>query len=201
MREVLRKEGRAAETGVRQAIHLCRGHFKDYHYRSGRGLFGRTHGLYWWDMQVRGMRRPGQSRRDMKCRRRRSCSASRLWIAGEGTRRRGMWVGGKWGRRTGWCGYTRSGCARGPARRDRDGGASSRGAPRRSCNAGRIPAQPFLALAFALEAVVFAVVVTPWVDMVAQLAGTVPAASGTPVTPSWTFMVGAKETWSKRARM
>ena len=52
MREVLRKEGRAAETGIRQAIHLCRGHFKDY--RSGRGLFGRTHGLYWWDMQVRG---------------------------------------------------------------------------------------------------------------------------------------------------
>lgn len=52
MRGVLRREGRSAETGIRQAIHLCRGHFKDY--RSGRGLFGRTHGLYWWDMQVRG---------------------------------------------------------------------------------------------------------------------------------------------------
>lgn len=38
------------EHGV--ALHLMRGHFKDY--RAGAGLFGRHNGLYWWGAALRG---------------------------------------------------------------------------------------------------------------------------------------------------
>lgn len=38
--------------GVMKAMHLCRGHFKDY--RDGAGLFGRTKGMFWWDSTLRG---------------------------------------------------------------------------------------------------------------------------------------------------
>lgn len=38
--------------GVLKALHLCRGHFKDY--REGAGLFGKTRGMFWWDASVRG---------------------------------------------------------------------------------------------------------------------------------------------------
>lgn len=51
MREILRTEGRAEEVGLKRSLHLCRGHFKDY--REG-GLFGKHHGLYWWEPHVRG---------------------------------------------------------------------------------------------------------------------------------------------------
>lgn len=51
MKEVLRREGNIEKTGLKQALHICRGHFKDYR---ERGLFGRNKGLYWWDQQVRG---------------------------------------------------------------------------------------------------------------------------------------------------
>lgn len=53
MKRVLRGEGRSREGGLRQAMHICRGHFKDYR---KKGMFGKeTHkGIYWWDMHVRG---------------------------------------------------------------------------------------------------------------------------------------------------
>jgi hypothetical protein len=35
-----------------KALHLCRGHFKDY--RDSAGLFGKHQGLFWWDMHARG---------------------------------------------------------------------------------------------------------------------------------------------------
>ena len=58
MRRILRSEGRSHETGLRRAMHICRGHFKDYR---ERGLFGKeTHkGIYWWDMHVRGSAKDG----------------------------------------------------------------------------------------------------------------------------------------------
>ncbi len=44
------------ETGLsgysRRAASIVRGHFKDY--RNGGGLFGKLHGLYWWDQQMQG---------------------------------------------------------------------------------------------------------------------------------------------------
>jgi hypothetical protein len=36
---------------AKRAMHIVRGHFKDYR---EAGLFGRYHGIYWWDMAVRG---------------------------------------------------------------------------------------------------------------------------------------------------
>ena len=52
MKEVLRKQGRVEQNGLPKALHLCRGHFKDY--RNSAGLFGKHKGLFWWDMHARG---------------------------------------------------------------------------------------------------------------------------------------------------
>jgi len=52
MKKILRTEGRIEEIGLNKALHICRGHFKDY--REGGGLFGKHKGLYWWDSHVRG---------------------------------------------------------------------------------------------------------------------------------------------------
>jgi len=55
MRKVIRRpDGEEPQTvgETKQALHLVRGHFKDY--RDGRGLFGRQHGLWWWESQARG---------------------------------------------------------------------------------------------------------------------------------------------------
>lgn len=43
---------------IQKALHICRGHFKDY--RDGGGLFGRYHDIYWWDMHVRGTETAGK---------------------------------------------------------------------------------------------------------------------------------------------
>jgi hypothetical protein len=53
LREALRRESGNDEKGngevrdIARAAHLRRGHFADY--QEGRGLFGRYHGLYWFD--------------------------------------------------------------------------------------------------------------------------------------------------------
>jgi hypothetical protein len=39
-------------------LHICRGHFKDY--RHGRGLFGKLHGIWWWESFARGNRDVGK---------------------------------------------------------------------------------------------------------------------------------------------
>jgi hypothetical protein len=54
LKQILRQEGRSNEVGVQKALHICRGHFKDY--REGRGLFGRYHQLVWTPSVVRGTR-------------------------------------------------------------------------------------------------------------------------------------------------
>lgn len=41
-----------ASGSTKNAMHLCRGHFKDF--REGNGLFGKHRDLYWWDLHVRG---------------------------------------------------------------------------------------------------------------------------------------------------
>lgn len=51
MRQVLKKQGGSDTHGLKRALHICRGHFKDYR---GQGLFGKYKGLYWWDAHVRG---------------------------------------------------------------------------------------------------------------------------------------------------
>jgi hypothetical protein len=52
MKKVLRTEGNSEKTGLKQALHICRGHFKDF--SKGKGLFGKYKGLYFWESQVRG---------------------------------------------------------------------------------------------------------------------------------------------------
>jgi hypothetical protein len=52
MKEVLRREGNAADVGLQRALHRCRGHFKDY--RAGHGLFGKLHGVYFFGDVQRG---------------------------------------------------------------------------------------------------------------------------------------------------
>mgnify|MGYP000353388775 CR=1 FL=1 len=61
MRRVLRSEGREEEVGLRHALHICRGHFKDYR---EHGLFGKRHGVYWWDSHVRGEIESGVTLKD-----------------------------------------------------------------------------------------------------------------------------------------
>lgn len=46
---------------VKRALHICRGHFKDYR---ETGLFGKYYGLYWWDMHVRGKAQNGIVNKD-----------------------------------------------------------------------------------------------------------------------------------------
>lgn len=45
-------EARSDQEHAALALHLCRGHFKDY--RAGGGLFGRNKGLFWWNLHARG---------------------------------------------------------------------------------------------------------------------------------------------------
>jgi hypothetical protein len=51
VKKILAEQGNVQQSGLRMALHICRGHFKDY--RSS-GLFGKQKGLYWWDQHVRG---------------------------------------------------------------------------------------------------------------------------------------------------
>lgn len=52
MKHILRKEGHIEVNGLPKALHICRGHFKDY--RASAGLFGKHKGLFWWEMYARG---------------------------------------------------------------------------------------------------------------------------------------------------
>jgi hypothetical protein len=56
MQRVLHQAGAGTPGGVRKALHICRGHFKDYRQK---GLFGTRFGVYWWDMHLRGHRDAG----------------------------------------------------------------------------------------------------------------------------------------------
>jgi hypothetical protein len=61
MKRVLKTEGRLDDAGPKVALHICRGHFKDF--RDGPGLFGKHKGVYWWEGSVRGLCRGGRLRR------------------------------------------------------------------------------------------------------------------------------------------
>jgi hypothetical protein len=64
MKQILKTEGNSEENGLQKALHICRGHFKDY--REGKGLFGRHKEIYWWDNQVRGTLDRGRIKKDYK---------------------------------------------------------------------------------------------------------------------------------------
>ncbi len=50
MRKQLAAAGAHEPGGLKRALHIMRGHFKDY--REGRGLFGKQHGIWWWDFRL-----------------------------------------------------------------------------------------------------------------------------------------------------
>ncbi|PWT72776.1 MAG: hypothetical protein C5B60_09150 [Chloroflexi bacterium] len=52
LKQILRHEGKSESVGIIRAMHICRGHFKDY--RQGKGLFGKYHQLVWQPSIVRG---------------------------------------------------------------------------------------------------------------------------------------------------
>jgi hypothetical protein len=56
VKKILATQGLAESTGLKHALHICRGHFKDYRQH---GLFGKRKGLYWWDMHIRGTTKQG----------------------------------------------------------------------------------------------------------------------------------------------
>jgi len=62
MKKILKSEGNIDEVGLQRALHICRGHFKDY--SKGNGLFGKYKGLYWWDSTVRGNEESGKIEKD-----------------------------------------------------------------------------------------------------------------------------------------
>lgn len=51
MKKVLASAGVGSGTSLPKALHIVRGHFADYR---ERGLFGKHHGVYWFDSTVRG---------------------------------------------------------------------------------------------------------------------------------------------------
>lgn len=57
MRSGKRSNGKSG-TGDGVSLHICRGHFKNY--QEGKGLFGKYHGLYWWEDFVKGNKEIGE---------------------------------------------------------------------------------------------------------------------------------------------
>lgn len=64
LQNILQQSGGLRQHGLSKALHVCRGHFKDYRY--GRGLFGKVKGVFWWDMHERGNESEGVVHKDYK---------------------------------------------------------------------------------------------------------------------------------------
>ncbi len=62
MQQILSAEGGGETNGMVRAMHICRGHFKDF--SKGSGLFGKYRGVYWWEMQTRGSASAGIHEKD-----------------------------------------------------------------------------------------------------------------------------------------
>lgn len=63
MARALRDEGGIEQNGPAKALHICRGHFKDY---SKNGLFGKYKGMYYFGPTVRGSKKGGMVLKDYK---------------------------------------------------------------------------------------------------------------------------------------
>jgi hypothetical protein len=57
MKRVLRTEGKIESTGLKRALHICRGHFATY--SEERPLFGKVAGTFWIPSHVRGTTEEG----------------------------------------------------------------------------------------------------------------------------------------------
>jgi hypothetical protein len=61
MKKILQTEGNSEKTGIKKALHICRGHFKTF---ENHGLFGKYIGTYWWDSHTRGNISAGITEKD-----------------------------------------------------------------------------------------------------------------------------------------
>lgn len=60
MKEILHDEGQVEKTGLKRALHVCRGHFAHYGEAYGRGrLFGKLEGRFWMPATVKGNLKEG----------------------------------------------------------------------------------------------------------------------------------------------
>ena len=57
IKKVLEHTRKTEKCGLKQALHICRGHFKDF--RRGPGLFGKYKDIYWWNQYLRGSGKEG----------------------------------------------------------------------------------------------------------------------------------------------
>jgi hypothetical protein len=64
MKRVLRTEGKVESTGLKRALHICRGHFSTY--TEERPLFGKLAGTFWVPAHVRGSLEEGAVVSDYK---------------------------------------------------------------------------------------------------------------------------------------
>lgn len=63
MKKVLRSEGGIETVGLKQALHICRGHFKTF---DEKPLFGKLRGTYFWHDHVRGEPTQGTISKDYR---------------------------------------------------------------------------------------------------------------------------------------
>lgn len=56
LKAILQAEGNVQADGLPRALHICRGHFKDFRQN---GLFGKYKDVYWWDHHMRGKTEEG----------------------------------------------------------------------------------------------------------------------------------------------
>ena len=61
LKAILQADGNAQGGGLQQALHICRGHFKDFRQK---GLFGKYKDVYWWDHHLRGKPEEGVVTKD-----------------------------------------------------------------------------------------------------------------------------------------
>jgi hypothetical protein len=64
IKEFLKNDGQIAKTGLKKALHICRGHFVTYTQEAP--LFGRVVGTFWKPMHLRGNKKEGVVIKDYK---------------------------------------------------------------------------------------------------------------------------------------
>lgn len=64
IKRILESEGGISQNGARKALHICRGHFKNY--TEAAPLFGRVTGQFFWESHYRGDARIGVVGKDYK---------------------------------------------------------------------------------------------------------------------------------------
>jgi hypothetical protein len=64
MKEILKHEGQSEKTGLKRALHICRGHFATYTQEAP--LFGRVVGTFWKPMHLKGNKKEGIVIKDYK---------------------------------------------------------------------------------------------------------------------------------------